>query len=56
MGSCAAGWTSWSRVARDADANLMPATIAAVQARVSMGEIVAALRVPFGTYREAPVF
>ncbi|HEY8648415.1 MAG TPA: methylmalonyl-CoA mutase family protein [Candidatus Limnocylindria bacterium] len=43
-------------VARDADANLMPATIAAVQARVSMGEIVAALRVPFGTYREAPVF
>ena len=43
-------------VARDADANLMPATIAAVKAGVSMGEIVGALRTAFGTYREAPVF
>jgi hypothetical protein len=27
-----------------------------VKARATMGEIVEALRVPFGTYREMPVF
>jgi methylmalonyl-CoA mutase N-terminal domain/subunit len=43
-------------VARDERADLMPATIAAVRARVTMGEIVNALKVPFGTYRETPVF
>jgi methylmalonyl-CoA mutase N-terminal domain/subunit len=42
--------------ARDENANLMPATIAAVKARATMGEITSALRVPFGTYRETPVF
>ena len=44
------------RVAGDPAADLMPATIAAVKARATMGEIVNALRVPFGTYRETPVF
>jgi len=33
----------------------MPATIAAVKARASMGEIVNALREQFGTYSERPV-
>jgi methylmalonyl-CoA mutase N-terminal domain/subunit len=41
--------------ARDERADLMPATIAAVKARCTMGEIVAALKVPFGTYRETPI-
>ena len=44
------------RVAGDPVADLMPATIAAVKARATMGEIVEALRKPFGTYRETPVF
>jgi len=43
-------------VARDERADLMPATIAAVKARASLGEIVNALKEPFGTYRETPVF
>jgi methylmalonyl-CoA mutase N-terminal domain/subunit len=43
-------------VARDPSANLMPATIAAVKARATMGEIVSTLKQPFGTYRETPVF
>ncbi len=43
-------------VARDPDENLMPATIAAVKASASMGEIVNALRTVFGTYVEQPVF
>jgi methylmalonyl-CoA mutase N-terminal domain/subunit len=34
----------------------MPATIAAVRASASMGEIVAALREVFGSYVETPVF
>jgi len=42
--------------ARDETANLMPATIAAVKARATMGEITNALKAPFGTYRETPVF
>ncbi|MBA2529345.1 MAG: methylmalonyl-CoA mutase family protein [Euzebyales bacterium] len=42
--------------ARDPDANLMPVTIEAVKAHVSMGEIVGVLRDLFGTYRETPVF
>jgi methylmalonyl-CoA mutase N-terminal domain/subunit len=43
-------------IAGDPAANLMPATIAAVKARATMGEIVSTLRRSFGTYRETPVF
>lgn len=43
------------RVAKT-DENLMPATIAAVKARVTGGEIVNALRLVFGSYVETPVF
>jgi len=43
-------------VARDDQANLMPATIEAVRAQLSMGEITGALRAVFGTYTETPVF
>jgi len=42
--------------ARDPDVNLMPATIEAVKAHLSMGEITGTLRGVFGTYRETPVF
>ena len=42
-------------VAENPSANLMPATIAAVKARVSMGEIVTSLEAIFGRYRERPV-
>jgi 2-hydroxyisobutanoyl-CoA mutase large subunit len=44
------------RLARDERANLMPATIEAVKARATMGEIVNALRTIFGSYVESPVF
>jgi methylmalonyl-CoA mutase cobalamin-binding domain/chain len=44
------------RVAREPDANLMPATIAAVKAHASMGEIVKQLEGIFGRYTETPVF
>ncbi|SHH08299.1 methylmalonyl-CoA mutase [Jatrophihabitans endophyticus] len=44
------------RVARDPAANLMPATIEAVRAHLSMGEITGALREVFGSYTETPVF
>jgi methylmalonyl-CoA mutase N-terminal domain/subunit len=43
-------------VARDGDANLMPATVDAVKARCTMGEIVNALEEVFGRYVETPVF
>jgi methylmalonyl-CoA mutase N-terminal domain/subunit len=43
-------------VAADPDANLMPATIEAVKAHLSMGEITGALRDVFGSYTETPVF
>jgi methylmalonyl-CoA mutase N-terminal domain/subunit len=43
-------------VARDPDANLMPVTIEAVRAHLSMGEITGALREVFGSYTETPVF
>ena len=43
-------------VARDDDANLLPATIEAVRAHLSMGEITGALREVFGSYQETPVF
>ncbi|GFG53518.1 methylmalonyl-CoA mutase family protein [Mycolicibacterium agri] len=43
-------------VARDDSANLMPATIEAVRAHLSMGEITGALREVFGSYQETPVF
>ena len=42
-------------VAADHEANLMPATIAAVKAGATMGEIVRALEEVFGRYAEAPV-
>lgn len=42
--------------AEDHDANLMPATIEAVEAGLSMGEITGALREVFGSYTETPVF
>ena len=45
-----------AEAARDPAENLMPATMAAVRARATMGEIVAALREVFGTYVETPVF
>ncbi len=44
------------RAAAAADQNVMPATIAAVKARVTMGEIVTTLQGLWGTYRERPVF
>lgn len=43
-------------VARDDGANLMPVTIEAVRAHLSMGEITGALRGVFGSYTETPVF
>jgi len=43
-------------VAANPSANLMPATIEAVEAHLSMGEITGALRDVFGTYTETPVF
>jgi methylmalonyl-CoA mutase cobalamin-binding domain/chain len=43
-------------VARDPAQNLMPATIEAVKAHASMGEIVNALEPLFGRYVETPVF
>jgi methylmalonyl-CoA mutase N-terminal domain/subunit len=44
------------RTAEDPGANLMPATIDAVKAGASMGEIVSSLEPLFGRYRETPVF
>ncbi|MGH3555992.1 MAG: methylmalonyl-CoA mutase family protein [Mycobacterium sp.] len=44
------------RAARDPGANLMPATIEAVRAHLSMGEITGTLKEIFGTYTEVPVF
>jgi methylmalonyl-CoA mutase cobalamin-binding domain/chain len=42
--------------AKDPDVNLMPLTIEAVRAHLSMGEITGALRDVFGSYKETPVF
>jgi methylmalonyl-CoA mutase cobalamin-binding domain/chain len=44
------------RVAKEPAENIMPATIAAVEASASMGEIVKALEGVFGRYAERPVF
>lgn len=44
------------RVSKDPDANIMPATIEAVRAHLSMGEITGALRDVFGSYTETPVY
>jgi methylmalonyl-CoA mutase cobalamin-binding domain/chain len=44
------------QIAGDPEANLMPATIDAVNARASMGEIVQTLEAVFGRYTETPVF
>ncbi|MBI2528785.1 MAG: methylmalonyl-CoA mutase [Candidatus Rokubacteria bacterium] len=44
------------REARDPAVNLMPVTIELVEARATLGEIVARLRQLFGTYVERPVF
>ena len=43
-------------VAADESANIMPITIALVEARASMGEIVACLKALWGGYREVAVF
>ena len=43
------------RVAKT-DENIMPATIDAVRARATGGEIIKALRPVFGTYVEKPIF
>lgn len=43
-------------VARDPNANVMPATIKAVKLRATMGEIVKSLESVFGRYAETPVF
>ncbi|MPZ70537.1 MAG: methylmalonyl-CoA mutase [Actinobacteria bacterium] len=51
-----AALTNLLAVARDPDANLMPATIEAVRAHLSMGEITGALRMVFGSYFETAVF
>jgi methylmalonyl-CoA mutase cobalamin-binding domain/chain len=52
----AAALESLVTLARDDSANLMPATIEAVRAHLSMGEITGALRGVFGSYTETPVF
>ena len=44
------------REARDPAVNLMPVTIDLVEARATMGEIVARLKRIFGTYQETPIF
>ena len=44
------------REARDPAVNLMPVTIELVEARATLGEIVARLRQLFGSYVERPVF
>jgi methylmalonyl-CoA mutase cobalamin-binding domain/chain len=44
------------RTAEDASQNIMPATVDAVKANASMGEIVKALEPLFGRYVETPVF
>jgi methylmalonyl-CoA mutase, N-terminal domain len=44
------------REAAATDANLMPPMVAAARARVSEGEMVAALQQIFGTYTEQPQF
>ncbi len=44
------------REARDPGVNVMPTTIDLVEARATMGEIVARLRHVFGSYVERPVF
>jgi methylmalonyl-CoA mutase N-terminal domain/subunit len=54
-GSVATRLDALQEVARGTD-NLMPAIIDCVRARATEGEIVAALRGVFGTYRETPVF
>jgi methylmalonyl-CoA mutase, N-terminal domain len=54
-GSVATRLDALQEVARGSD-NLMPAIIDCVRARATEGEIVAALRAVFGTYRETPVF
>jgi methylmalonyl-CoA mutase N-terminal domain/subunit len=43
------------KTAADEDANLLPVTIELVEARATLGEIVEALKAPWGTYRETPV-
>jgi len=54
--AAAATLAELQRVAALPDENLMPATIAAVEADVSMGEIVKALETVFGRYTERPIF
>lgn len=51
-----AAMTELLRVANAADENILPATIEAVRAHLSMGEITGALRDVFGSYTETPVY
>ena len=44
------------KAAAATEANLMPPIIACAKARVSEGEMVAALQQVFGSYTELPVF
>jgi methylmalonyl-CoA mutase N-terminal domain/subunit len=55
-GRAAQAMDSLLAVARDDQANIMPATIEAVKAHLSMGEITGALRGVFGSYTETPVY
>jgi methylmalonyl-CoA mutase N-terminal domain/subunit len=48
--------TELARVARMPEVNIMPATIEAVQASATMGEIVRTLEAEFGRYTERPAF
>ena len=51
-----AAMTELLRVASTPDENILPATIEAVRAHLSMGEITGALRDVFGSYTETPVY
>jgi len=50
-----AALTSVRTVARDPEANLMPALIDAVNVYATLGEIMATLEAEFGRYVEVPV-
>jgi methylmalonyl-CoA mutase N-terminal domain/subunit len=54
--ACQAALAKLTEQAGDDSVNLMPATIEAVKADATMGEIVNALERVFGRYVETPVF
>ena len=49
-------WRRWSRAAGEADTNLMPPILAAVEAGATVGEICGRLEGVFGTWRPSSVF